>query len=303
MKDNITVSVIMITYAHEKYIQQAINGVLMQNVNFHVELIIADDCSKDDTESIVSSYSNHPNFNWIKYTKHRINKGMMPNFIWSLKQAKGKYIALCEGDDYWIDQFKLQKQVDFLENNSKYVCCITESIVGDNINQSLFTNISTYSDISSEQILVESNFATNTIVFINNIINSSLNLFIESPLGDTLALYLLSLHGRIKFIPVSTGFYRKHIGGVYTGSDSFVKTERQIFFLKLLLDNKFLKHEKLIQRLISSMYLDLAYNYAYKGYKLKTFSIFRRISILHYFYNLKKLSKIILHLIFRYNVK
>jgi len=118
------VSVVMITYAHEKFIKQAIEGVLMQTCDFEVELIIANDCSPDNTDTIVNDIiANHPKASWIHYTKHTPNKGMIPNFIWALNQAKGKYIALCEGDDYWIDPLKLQKQVDFLESNPDYIIC------------------------------------------------------------------------------------------------------------------------------------------------------------------------------------
>ena len=115
------VSVVMITYNHEKYIQQAIEGVLMQQVNFPVELIIADDASPDQTESIVNKIiAEHTNGHWIKYTKHITNKGMNHNFLWACQQAKGKYIALCEGDDYWTDPYKLQKQLDFMEANPSF---------------------------------------------------------------------------------------------------------------------------------------------------------------------------------------
>jgi glycosyltransferase involved in cell wall biosynthesis len=120
MNSQILVSVVMITYNHQNYISEAIEGVLMQECRFDIELLIADDNSPDNTESIVQSFACHPNFNRVKYTKHKENKGMMPNFIWALEQCKGKYIALCEGDDYWTDPLKLQKQVDFLEGNEEY---------------------------------------------------------------------------------------------------------------------------------------------------------------------------------------
>ena len=119
-KDN-CISVVMLTYKHEAFIAEAIEGVLMQEVDFEVELIIADDCSPDGTKDIVNHYiENHPKGHWIKYHQHEKNIGMMPNFIFALKEAKGKYIALCEGDDYWTDPLKLQKQVDFLEQNEEY---------------------------------------------------------------------------------------------------------------------------------------------------------------------------------------
>lgn len=118
------VSVVTITYGHEKYITETLDGVLMQQYQGPVEFIIANDNSPDATDEVVKKYfSENPapeNFE-IKYTKHDTNKGMMPNFIWALEQATGEYIALCEGDDYWIDPLKLQKQVDFLESNPNYV--------------------------------------------------------------------------------------------------------------------------------------------------------------------------------------
>jgi glycosyltransferase involved in cell wall biosynthesis len=83
------VSVVMITYNHEAFIAEAIEGVLMQEVDFPVELIIADDCSPDRTSEIVQGYlDTHPKGHWIKYTRHDQNKGMMPNFVWALEQAK-----------------------------------------------------------------------------------------------------------------------------------------------------------------------------------------------------------------------
>jgi glycosyltransferase involved in cell wall biosynthesis len=120
------VSVVMITYNQEEYIRDAIMGVLNQKVSFDVELIIADDSSPDNTRDIVENIqNNHRSGHWIKYTKHSQNKGMMNNFSWSLKKAKGKYIALCEGDDYWTDPQKLQKQVEFLENYPNHNLCVS----------------------------------------------------------------------------------------------------------------------------------------------------------------------------------
>ena len=105
------VSVTMVTYGQEKYIQKAIEGVFLQKTNFPVELIIANDCSPDNTDEIVKEIikKSPPNIQ-VKYTKHEINKGMIPNFIWVYQQAQGKYIAICEGDDYWTDE-KLAEKV------------------------------------------------------------------------------------------------------------------------------------------------------------------------------------------------
>lgn len=112
------VSVVMITYNHEKFIAEAIEGVLTQEADFPIELIIADDCSPDLTFKIVQHYiDNHKYGSWIRYQRHSTNIGMMPNLIWALENARGKYISICEGDDYWSHPLKLKKQVSFLDAN------------------------------------------------------------------------------------------------------------------------------------------------------------------------------------------
>jgi glycosyltransferase involved in cell wall biosynthesis len=116
------VSVCCITYNHEKYIRDAIEGFLIQKTNFPIEIIIHDDASTDSTADIVNEYA-------IKYpglivpiyqTENQYSKGIKPwpNFVFP--RARGKYIALCDGDDYWTDPYKLQKQVEFLEENDDF---------------------------------------------------------------------------------------------------------------------------------------------------------------------------------------
>jgi len=89
------VSVVMITYGHENYIEEAIKGVLMQEITFPIELIIANDNSPDNTDLVVKKIlKDHPKSSIVKYIKHQVNKGMMLNFIYALSESKGKYIAL-----------------------------------------------------------------------------------------------------------------------------------------------------------------------------------------------------------------
>jgi glycosyltransferase involved in cell wall biosynthesis len=109
------ISVCMITYNHENYIEEAIKGVLMQECEYEIELIISNDSSTDGTDNIIQYIlREHPKSSIIKYFNHSKNIGMMPNFIYSIKQCTGDFIALCEGDDYWTDKFKIKKQVEFM---------------------------------------------------------------------------------------------------------------------------------------------------------------------------------------------
>lgn len=119
------VSICTITYNQEKFIKDTLNSILMQSTNFSFEIIIDDDFSQDKTKEIIQDYQiKFPNI--IKANFKKANIGMMKNFLENIKRAKGEYIALCEGDDYWIDSLKLQKQVSFLAENSDVSIVHTE---------------------------------------------------------------------------------------------------------------------------------------------------------------------------------
>jgi len=122
------VSISCTTYNHEKYIEDALEGFLIQETNFPFEILIHDDASTDSSAEIIREYEvQYPNlFKPIYQTKNQYSKGKNPNVEFLFPKAKGKYIAFCEGDDYWTDQKKLQNQVDFLECNPEYGLSHTE---------------------------------------------------------------------------------------------------------------------------------------------------------------------------------
>jgi glycosyltransferase involved in cell wall biosynthesis len=113
------VSICSITYNHEKYISQAIESWLQQETNFEFEIVIGEDGSKDNTRAIISKYIEQY-AERIKMISSQENVGMLGNFLRTIEACNGDFIAICEGDDYWIDNKKLQKQIDFLESNSDY---------------------------------------------------------------------------------------------------------------------------------------------------------------------------------------
>lgn len=114
------VSIVCVTYNHEPYLRQALDSFLMQQCNFPFEIVLAEDCSTDSTREICDEYaSKYPDI--INYIRSDNNVGAVENEARAIRAAKGKYIALCEGDDYWTDVKKLQKQVDFLEAHPDYV--------------------------------------------------------------------------------------------------------------------------------------------------------------------------------------
>ena len=220
------VSVIMITYNHEQYIAEAINGILMQQCDFDVELIIADDCSPDNTEKIVNEIiENHPNGSWIKYTKHKKNKGMSLNFVCAAQRAKGEYVALCEGDDYWTDPLKIQKQVDFLEENKDFVACQHSREIHFENGKKIEQNFSPY-------------VFTQCLLF-KNILN---DIFYQNILkvfnGDTFLRYFLILHGKYGHLDFVGAVYRNNGEGVYSSIDRSAKNLHIIGTLQNVLNLK-----------------------------------------------------------------
>jgi len=215
----------MITYNHEDYIREAIEGVMIQNTNFSLELIIADDTSPDHTEEIVASFSNHPKYSYIKYFKHDVNKGMMNNFIWALQQAKGQYVALCEGDDYWTDPNKLQKQVDFLESNPEYSMCFHQGT-------SIYQNSKKEENSISDKMILNGIVTNNEIIRLggslcptNSIVYRNLHtefppFFYEVKSGDRALALLLMLEGKFKFLNENLSVYRIHDGGISRNLDT-----------------------------------------------------------------------------------
>ena len=148
MAEEPLVSIFCLTYNHASYIRQCLDGFLMQKATFAYEVIINDDASTDGTTEIIREYEEkYPDI--IKPIYHEENlyskgeRGFWNRYC--LPKSKGKYIALCEGDDYWIDPLKLQKQVDFLEGHPEYSMCFHKAkVIYDvqpNKKSTLFENI------------------------------------------------------------------------------------------------------------------------------------------------------------------
>ena len=207
------VSICMITYNHEKFIKEAIHGVLKQKVSFDFEFIISNDASSDDTDSYIQEIINANPQIKFKYFNHSKNKGMIENFLFTLKACKSKYIALCEGDDYWTDSYKLQKQVDFLESHPDYEVCFTNievvNSLGEKKKDKLIANPKKYSFTHKDMTIWA---PTLTRVFKNrdfSVLNK------PAPGMDTYMLVYQSTLGKIRFLDEITGSYRIHDGGVY----------------------------------------------------------------------------------------
>ena len=213
------VSVVTITYGHEKYIAETLDGILMQQYDGPVEFIIANDNSPDATDEVVKKYfleNPAPSNFEIKYTKHETNKGMMPNFIWALEQATGKYIALCEGDDYWTDPLKLQKQVDFLESHPDYSVTFhrckhynveTHEMIDDNCGYLFADNNQLGVDITTAQFF--KTWITQPLTMVYRVASFDLDVALQY-------LYYRDMHQIYHLLQAGKGYLFAFDGGVRT---------------------------------------------------------------------------------------
>ncbi|MCG9970425.1 glycosyltransferase [Christiangramia crocea] len=231
------VSVIMITYKHEKFIGQAINSVLEQQTDFNFELIIADDNSPDKTHEVVNKIiRDHPRGSLIKYFKNEMNLGANRNYIKAYNTGSGKFIAVCEGDDYWNDPFKLKKQVQFLERNPEYILCYHDAVSIDVKGKVLgkFANGNPPKELSREALMKGNQPLPLTLCYrrlgfipveIENITN-----------GDTFLISVLGTQGKGGYVEVEPACYRVHEGGVWSMTSKLKRLESKIISYQVIRD-------------------------------------------------------------------
>lgn len=211
------VSILTIAYNQEGYIRQTLESFVVQKTNFKFEVVIADDCSTDKTPEIIEEYTQkYPTI--FKTTLRKKNIGSWQNFLGVLKDARGEYIALCEGDDYWTDPEKLQKQVNFLDNNPDYALCFHPvRIVFDNNEEkeSVYPQIKDTSKFTLKELLQHNFIQTNSVMYRRQKYE---NMPVNIMPGD---IYLHLYHaqfGKIGFIDKVMSVYRRHEGGIWWDS-------------------------------------------------------------------------------------
>ena len=219
MKDKI--SVLVMSYNHEKFIQQTLDGFIKQKTSFPFVVYIGDDCSTDKTIDLIEIYAKkHPDI--IKPIFHVQNVGGEQNFLDIAKLVKTPYVALCEGDDYWTDPLKLQKQVDFLDAHPECsICFHPVKVVWEDKSQkdSIFPSPSFRfrKKITTLHDLLKHNYIqTNSVVYRWRFHKDNLDLIPEDSLPGDYFLHLLHAQtGKIGFIDDVMAVYRKHAGGLW----------------------------------------------------------------------------------------
>lgn len=228
------VSVMCLTYNHEKYIEDALKGFLIQETEFPFEVLIHDDASTDRTADIIREYEKkYPHI--VKPVYQKENQWSRDKSVIRKAQygrVQGKYIALCEGDDYWTNQYKLQKQVDFLEKNKNYSVCF-HLIESNKEDVAQYFNKKSKKVLTYKDTLKEKQGHTLSMVYKNECFSDE---YIKRGSGllvlDWAVELILLLQGKGYVINEVMGFYRKHESSVSVNKEFYKKSiEAQLLFL------------------------------------------------------------------------
>jgi glycosyltransferase involved in cell wall biosynthesis len=230
----------MITYNHEQYIRESIESILSQVTDFDFQLIIGEDNSTDRTKEICLGFAERfPGK--IRLITSSVNVGMSKNFLQAYKACEGKYIAFCEGDDYWTDIHKLQKQVDFLEVNTGYSACfhnvqmkeertgtLKEERTYESDNWKLHKSLSKDS-FDTTDLLGPWFIPSLSVVFVNYADFELPEWFYNCPFGDLPFMLLLSLRGNFKYLDEVMGVYRIHDSGATASHKAYDKIMMMVY--------------------------------------------------------------------------
>ena len=251
------VDVLMPVYNHERYIAQSIEGIVSQHVNFKFRLIIGEDKSPDGSRAIIEKYAaQYPDI--IYPTYHEINLGATGNGKFLFAAAKAKYIAVCEGDDYWIDPTKLQRQFDFMEANPDFAVCFTKvdciNDHGEKI-EGLFPEITKDVFTIEDVVMADMVFMPSATLFYRNILPNPMPRFYVNAMSGDIAIHLLLTDkGKAKSLPGITAVYRDHAGGITKTEEAITRGYRKLFELYEQANEYFeYRHDAVIKKRLSEM--------------------------------------------------
>jgi len=275
------VSVLMITYNHEKFVAQAIDSILMQKVDFDYEVVIGEDCSTDNTREIVIDYKRKfPDR--IRLLLHQNNLGGRKNFAQALKTCRGEYIAMLEGDDYWTSPHKLQKQVDFLDSHPECAICFhsVRELYEDGSRTSWIFLPPGKKEIYTLEDLLERNLmATLSMMFRNGLFGELPTWFYGTRMGDWPLNILNAQYGKIGYIDEVMGVYRVHNGGVWSSNELIRKLQGEVEAYRFINSHFNFRYNKFIRSHISLRYLWIAVAHKRNGDRIKALTnLFKYIS-------------------------
>ncbi len=253
MTDEYLVDILMCVYNQEKFVAGAIEGIIHQKTNFGYRLLIGEDNSTDNSRQIVKSYADKfPNKIVVFFNERNVGANLNSKQLF--ENCKSPYIALCDGDDYWTNFDKLQKQVDFLEANSEYegVSCNVFERVGDKLNVTKNKSIITFGDLANGNSLY-----TCSVLFRNG--NFQIHeWFYSCKMGDWILWLLLASKGPIFNMDDVMCVYRIHGTGTWSGKSTETNIKDILNAYEILLKNiKDVKQRKMLANGANQYYIRL----------------------------------------------
>lgn len=226
------VSIHCCAYNHENYIRQCLEGFVMQKTNFIFEAIVHDDASTDNTAKIIKEYAQkYPHIikpifqkeNQYSKCKENIDKAM-----W--EQTNGKYIALCEGDDYWTDPYKLQKQVDILEKNIEFTLCCSNAVIKTKNEELDWTRYTNNQIIPTEDIIVGGGLfiQTASLIYRKEILKDYPECAKKCHVGDYPLQIFAALKGKVYWFSEKQVTYRFQTANSWTKEINSLPLEKLI---------------------------------------------------------------------------
>jgi glycosyltransferase involved in cell wall biosynthesis len=281
--NDITVSIFILTYNQEQFIAQTIESILLQKTNFSFQLVIGEDCSTDATRIICEKYARDFGGKIKLLPSLKKNIGLIANYMRTIKECDGKYIAICDGDDYWIDAYKLQKQVDFLESHPDYSIVYTavKRLYADgklvDYNYNLNKKQLDFDDLIFDNFIHSVTALFRNVQSNENTIPSWISNF---PFGDWQTyLWVLRDGSKIHFMDDITAVYRMNIGvsSTYMKKNS-VFIEVLIRILEYVYEDENFSHKKeIVASSIHNRQKDLMTCYNREKTYLKAFRLFLSI--------------------------
>lgn len=248
------VTVFMITYNHSRYIAQAIESVLMQVVDFEYEIIIGDDASTDDTSEILRGYE--ARFSNIRLVIRERNLGAMANVVDLYRYCRGDYVAFLEGDDFWVNSAKLQRQVNALDSNGKWSMCFHPVECVSSSGESLQRVFPDHppSDYGFQAVVKNNLVPTCSIMFRRACFPSYPDAFKRFSLGDWPLCMLLAERGELGFLPEVMAAYRVHSGGTWSSQGLIAREQKGLEMLLAMQDLVRPENVPIIRRRICDMF-------------------------------------------------
>jgi len=262
------VSVLVMTYNHEKFIAQALESVAMQETDFEYEILISEDCSTDRTRQIVLDFQRaHPEQVRLLLSEQNIHSNEI--VVRGIRAARGQYIAMLDGDDYWTSARKLQKQVDFLDRHPECALCFHNARIfheADNRAGREWTPPGQKEFSTLEDIWMGNFVATCSTMFRRGLIGEIPEWYNDFfPITDWPLHILNAEHGNIGYIDEVMGVYRYHPGGLYSPFSETKKQQETLKFYRTMNKNLNYRYNKIVNIAISKYFFEWAEEYKARG--------------------------------------